>query len=76
MELEWIAALTGGCAGGDCPNAYLTDRGTALIQGDIVTDPKALARLGLPAGETAVEVPVELIRNAAAEVIAREGQPQ
>jgi hypothetical protein len=54
-----------GCTGGTCPTAYLTDRGTAVVQGYVVDDPEALAALGLPAGETAVEVPVELLVEAA-----------
>lgn len=43
-----------------CPTVYATDRGTVVVQGWVVTDREALAQLGLPAGETAVEVPAEL----------------
>ena len=63
MKLRLIA--DNGCSGGTCPTAYLTDQGTAVIQGYVVDDPAALAQLGLPAGETAVEVPVELLVEAA-----------
>jgi hypothetical protein len=67
MKLHLIA--DNGCTGGTCPTAYLTDRGTAVVQGYAVDDPEVLAQLGLPAGENAVEVPVELlieaVRNAA-----------
>lgn len=52
---------------GQCPTAYATDRGTYLIQGDIVTDPEALAELqrhgnGIPPHETVVEVPTALMK--------------
>ncbi|MBM7784905.1 hypothetical protein [Tenggerimyces flavus] len=63
MKLTHIAGIS--CPDDDCPAAYLTDRGTAIIQGGIVTDPDALARLGLPAHETAVEVPISLLHDAA-----------
>ena len=64
MHLRLIAT-TGGCAGGDCPTAYLTDRGTAVVQGYVITDPEALAQLNLPAGETAVEIPIDVLTKAA-----------
>ena len=50
---------------GSCPTIYETDRGTYVIQGQVVTDPDALADLRhvLP-GETFVEVPKELLRYA------------
>lgn len=49
---------------GSCPSVYETDRGTLIIQGWRVTDAEAIAALtarGLPAHETAVEIPVELL---------------
>lgn len=63
MKLSVIA--DNGCRDGTCPTAFLTDRGSAVIQGYVVDDPEALAQLGLPAGEAAVEVPVELLVEAA-----------
>lgn len=43
-----------------------TDRRTFVVQGWRVTDPAALADLGdIPAGETVVEIPVDLLRFAA-----------
>ncbi len=51
--------------GGQCPNAYATDRGTYVIQGYKITDPTALAQLherGMPEGETAVEIPAGLLK--------------
>lgn len=50
---------------GSCPNLYVTDRGTYVVQGEIVTDGEALAVLrsrGLPDHETVVEVPMDLMR--------------
>jgi hypothetical protein len=52
-----------GCSGGTCPAVYVTDRGTFVVQGSVVTDPDALAAMKLPAHETAVEVPAELLAS-------------
>lgn len=49
------------CKDGPCPALYDTDRKSALVQGFVVDDPEALAVLNLPAGETVVEVPWELL---------------
>ncbi|TQS42433.1 hypothetical protein FL583_24305 [Cryptosporangium phraense] len=49
---------------GSCPSVYETDRGTLVVQGWRVTDREAIAALaarGLPAHETAVEIPLELL---------------
>jgi hypothetical protein len=59
MQLTKLA----GCSGGSCPAIYATDRGTVVVQGAIVTDPDALAAMELPAHETAVEVPAELLAS-------------
>ena len=52
---------------GNCPTAWATDRGTFLVQGDIVTDPEALAALrgrqnGIPDHETVIEIPAALLK--------------
>lgn len=44
------------CSGTGCPTTYATDRGTRVIQGDTVARE---AIHGLPAHESAVEVPAE-----------------
>ncbi|MGH3489478.1 MAG: hypothetical protein ACRDP8_16435 [Actinopolymorphaceae bacterium] len=67
MELR-VIATSGGCTGGDCPTAYMTDRGTAVIQGYVITDPAALRQVDLPAGETAVEIPLDVLTKAAGAV--------
>jgi len=57
MNLQKVA---GGCEGGDCPTVYLTDRGTAVFQGNLV--PPGVVSLG--EGEQAVELPIEVVRDA------------
>ncbi|WP_051898617.1 hypothetical protein [Sciscionella sediminilitoris] len=51
--------------GNHCPKLFKTDRSTIIVQGRVVTDPDALAKIrnhrqGLDADETVVEVPAEL----------------
>lgn len=43
------------------PTLYKTDRGSWLVQGWIVTDEDALKQMGIPAGETVVEIPDRMI---------------
>jgi hypothetical protein len=57
MQLTKLA----GCQGGTCPAVYATDRGTLVVQGAVVTDPRAIADANAPAGETLVEIPRELL---------------
>jgi hypothetical protein len=40
---------------------YRTDRGTWVVQGWPVTDQEALAQMGIPEGEAAVEIPDRMI---------------
>ncbi|HEX4815857.1 MAG TPA: hypothetical protein VFV66_24185 [Nonomuraea sp.] len=55
---------------GACPTLYETDRGTIVVQGLQLTDPEALADLrDVLDGETAVEVPRELITEIARRVL-------
>lgn len=44
----------------NCPTIYATDRGTLLFQGETPTD----HGLRIPAHETLVEIPAELLRKA------------
>jgi hypothetical protein len=41
----------------DCPTIYATDRGTLLVQGETPSD----HGLAIPAHETVVEIPAELL---------------
>jgi hypothetical protein len=56
MELTTIAA--GNCKDGDCPKVSTTDRGTIAVQGYRIDH-------ATPAGEAVVEIPAELLMEAA-----------
>jgi hypothetical protein len=43
------------------PTLYKTDRGSWVVQGWVVTDPQVLAQMGIPEGETCVEIPDRMI---------------
>jgi hypothetical protein len=43
------------------PTLYRTDRGSWIVQGWVVTDPEVLAQMGIPQGETCVEIPDRMI---------------
>ncbi|WP_436501490.1 hypothetical protein [Actinokineospora sp. HUAS TT18] len=58
MNLHRIA---GDCRDEDCPAVYLSDRGTVVFQGDVVSLANGL-RLGQ--GEQAVELPLTVVREA------------
>jgi hypothetical protein len=61
MELTRIA---GGCSDDmTCPTVSLTDRGTAVVQGYVLS-PGTLPPARLPEGESAVEVPLSLLKEA------------
>jgi hypothetical protein len=49
----------------NCPSLYRTDRNTFVVQGWRVSDPEALAQLDIPAHETVVEVPVDVLAEVA-----------
>lgn len=49
----------------NCPSLYRTDRGTFVVQGWRVDDPEALAQLDIPAHETVVEVPADVLAEIA-----------
>jgi hypothetical protein len=53
-----LTMVRGSCIGGDCPTVYATDRGTLVVQGAVVPDAEGV---NVPAGETLVEVPAELL---------------
>jgi hypothetical protein len=55
-----VTVLATTCEKTNCPTVYKTDRGTIIVQGETPTD----HGLTIPAHETLVEIPVELIREA------------
>ncbi len=60
MELMFVAKDPGSEPSGS-PTLYRTDRGSWVVQGWVVTDPAALARMDIPAGEACVEIPDRLV---------------
>nr|WP_017573283.1 hypothetical protein [Nocardiopsis halotolerans] len=54
--------LSGDCNRDDCPGIYSTDKGTVVVQGDLLTD---TAGLTPSQGEAVVEIPAHLIEEAA-----------
>jgi hypothetical protein len=43
------------------PTLYKTDRGSWIVQGWVVTDRAVLEQMGIPDGETCVEIPDRMI---------------
>lgn len=43
------------------PTLYRTDRDSWIVQGWVVTDPEVLMQMGIPEGETCVEIPDRMI---------------
>ena len=56
-----LRRLTGECENGNCPTIYVSERGTLVVQGDAVSHADGL-ELGV--GEQAVEVSVQMLREA------------
>ncbi len=69
MKVTVLRVIRDGCADGNtCPALALTDRGSYVVVGKVVTDPEALsamaaAHIGVGPGEMAVEVPASLLRE-------------
>ena len=56
-----LRKLAGTCDDGTCPNVYLSDRNTLVLQGDAVPSAEGLV---LSPREQAVELTVELVEEA------------
>ncbi|HEY0450386.1 hypothetical protein [Actinophytocola sp.] len=54
-----------GCDLGTCPTVYISDRGTVVVQGNRVLEAENLV---LGAGETAVELPPDVVLGAVTEL--------
>jgi len=61
MRATRILAATDNCENGDCPTIYLSDRGTLIVQGDTAQ----AEGVTLGRSEQAVEIPAQLLREAA-----------
>jgi hypothetical protein len=60
LRATQILAATG-CENGDCPTIYRSDRGTLIVQGDLAH----AEGVHLGDGEQSVEIPVDLLLEAA-----------
>jgi len=54
-----LTQISGGCIDGTCPTIYRSDRGTIVVQGDLVKDSDVV----LGEGEALVEIPAELLEQ-------------
>lgn len=62
-----LTLVRGDCADGrTCPGAYASNRKSVVVVGIPVTDPAALAQMGIGPGEIAVEVPASILPEVAA----------
>ena len=62
MKVTVVRVIRDSCSDGKtCPTLADTDRGSCVVVGKVVTDPEALAGLGIGADEMAVEVPASLL---------------
>ncbi|PYC77645.1 hypothetical protein C7C46_18390 [Streptomyces tateyamensis] len=60
-----LTQLDSECEVGPCPTIYATDTDELVVQGFRIDDPEALAAMQLPENETAVRIPVALLRRVA-----------
>lgn len=65
-DSQGMAFVGTSSGGGGCPTIFVTERGTLVVQGTTVTDPVALETMaargnGIPAHESAVEIPAALL---------------
>lgn len=58
MKLETV--IGSGCHGGSCPTVYKTDRGSFVVQGNLVNSAE-VADIQVPASEGLVEIPESLV---------------
>jgi len=56
-----LTRLSGECENGNCPTVYVSDHGSLVVQGDAVSHADGLT---LGNGEQAVEISVQLLREA------------
>lgn len=67
-----VTRLVGECEKGTCATLYrLEGTGDLLVQGYNIDDAGALVGIEIPAGETVVRIPAEIIERYAREHLAR-----
>ncbi|MCX5375975.1 hypothetical protein [Streptomyces sp. NBC_00091] len=67
-----VTRLVGECEKGTCATLYrLDETGDLLVQGYDVEDAETLVGIKIPAGETVVRIPAEIIERYAREYLAR-----
>lgn len=63
-----LTKLADECEDGTCPAVWaIDDSGNIIVQGYRVSDPEALDTMALPETETAVRIPLALLRKVASE---------
>ncbi|WP_220450060.1 hypothetical protein [Kitasatospora xanthocidica] len=62
MMLRWLSG-EGSCKNGNCPTLWGTENGDYVAQGYVITDPRRLAELNLPDGESAVVIPAAVLEG-------------
>jgi hypothetical protein len=55
-----MKVLAGGCVDTSCPTVYATERGTVVVQGQLINDTDVV----LGEGEALVEITAELLKQA------------
>jgi hypothetical protein len=55
-----MEVIAGGCVDGTCPTIYRTERGTVVVQGQLVSYNDVM----LGEGEVLVEIPADLLKQA------------
>lgn len=68
-----LLKVSGSCEDEHCPAVYVSDRKTAVVQGDQVTSAEGMT---LGEGETAVELPPEIVLDAVTELLRVSDNPE
>ena len=69
LKLKKFAGIDD-CLGGACPTVYISQDGKFFIQGYVVSE-MVKNSIKVPQGESLVEIPEELLRNAAMRLMAQ-----
>jgi hypothetical protein len=69
VKLEKFAGIDT-CLGGTCPTVYRAEDGRFFVQGYVVAD-DVKSGVNVPAGESLIEIPEDLLRSAATRLMAQ-----